>query len=124
MRDEEVFGASDTGVGLKRNPAQQAKRLPPTMTTQFEPDHIAQQACGDREASENGQVCFPISCDRPSREQDRNGRNRETNLLCEDGQKHHQLDMMEKKFKRLLHAPIRLCSRKMSASRYCFSALV
>jgi len=53
---------------------------------------------------------FRFSCDSPGGEQDWNGWDWKTNLLCEDGQKHDHFDMMQKKFQSLLHDLTSLCS--------------
>src|SRR6185436_14246098 len=108
MDQEEVLRASDTGVGLKRNSAQQGERLSPPMTPELKPHHLTEQACSDGERGENDQTRLSIACDGSRGQQQRNGRNGNADLLCEDGQEQHELDMMEEKVQRLLHTVIRL----------------
>src|SRR5262249_21818125 len=72
------------------------------------PEHIAEQACGDRKARQYDEVRLSVSSDSSGGEQNRNRRDRQTSLLSEDSQKHHQLDMMEQKFESLMHGVLRL----------------
>src|SRR5262245_3586998 len=80
------------------------------MAAEFVPHHVTDQACGDREYGNYDQACLSVSGDGSSSEQDGNRRNRNADLLRQDGEKQHHLDMTEQKFQHLFHVVLRLRS--------------
>jgi hypothetical protein len=68
------------------------------MTSQFKPQHVAQQACGNSERGENDQIRLAVARHGSCGQQYRNRRDGKAGLFREDGQEHHEFDVAEEKF--------------------------
>ena len=84
---EQGFGPHDTGPGFQGNAAEKLKHSPPLSPAEFKPDPISGECGADRRSDDQDSIQIPGPGEHAGRDQDRDGGQRDTDLLGKDHRK-------------------------------------